>query len=49
MRFPGVRHRQDTEDIVSEVFYKALAAIDRFEWRKQTIAAWLYRIAANAR
>jgi RNA polymerase sigma-70 factor (ECF subfamily) len=37
----------ETEDLVSEVFHKALANIRRFEWRGAPFSAWLYRIAAN--
>jgi RNA polymerase sigma-70 factor, ECF subfamily len=39
--------REDTEDLVSEVFHKALATLRRFEWRGAPFSAWLYRIAAN--
>jgi RNA polymerase sigma-70 factor (ECF subfamily) len=40
--------RAATEDITSEVFEKALAKLDQFEWRGTPFIAWLYRIAANA-
>jgi RNA polymerase sigma-70 factor, ECF subfamily len=36
------------EDITSEVFQQALANLSRFEWRGVPLAAWLYRMAANA-
>ena len=39
--------RDEAEDIVSEVFHKALANLRRFEWRGALFSAWLYRIAAN--
>src|SRR5579883_2350873 len=39
--------REETEDLVSEVFHKALANLTRFEWRGAPFSAWLYRIAAN--
>ncbi|HXJ92786.1 MAG TPA: sigma-70 family RNA polymerase sigma factor [Terriglobia bacterium] len=42
-----VRHRDQAEDLTSEVFHKALAHLGRFEWRGAPFAAWLYRIAAN--
>jgi RNA polymerase sigma-70 factor (ECF subfamily) len=42
-----VRDRAATQDLTSEVFHHALAAIDRYEWRGIPFAVWLYRIAAN--
>jgi RNA polymerase sigma-70 factor, ECF subfamily len=43
-----LRHRDDAEDVTSEVFRDALANIGKFEWRGAPFAAWLYRIASNA-
>jgi RNA polymerase sigma-70 factor, ECF subfamily len=43
-----VRDRDAAEDITSEVFQQALAALPRYEWRGVPIAAWLLRIASNA-
>jgi len=40
--------RAAAEDVTSEVFYKALANLQRYEWRGVSFAAWLLRIAANA-
>jgi RNA polymerase sigma-70 factor (ECF subfamily) len=40
--------RADAEDVTSETFRRALAAIAEFEWRGLPFSAWLYRIAANA-
>ena len=40
--------RAEAEDVTSEVFQRALAHIDRFEWRETPFAAWLLRIASNA-
>ena len=40
--------RAAAEDITSDVFQQALAALPRFEWRGVPLAAWLYQIAANA-
>lgn len=37
----------DAQDIISEVFYKALNKLWQFRWRKIPFSAWLYRIAAN--
>lgn len=35
------------EDIVSEVFFKALKNLWRFQWRNVPFSSWLYRIALN--
>lgn len=43
-----LRNRSDAEDVTAEVFHQALANLRRFEWRGVPIAAWLFRIAANA-
>lgn len=43
-----VRHREEAEDVTSETFQRALASLDRFEWRGAPFCAWLCRIAANA-
>ena len=43
-----VRERVTAEDITSEVFHKALANLQSFEWRGAQFAAWLFRIASNA-
>jgi RNA polymerase sigma-70 factor (ECF subfamily) len=43
-----VRDRAETEDLTSEVFRRALANLNRYEWRGAPFAAWLLRIAANA-
>jgi RNA polymerase sigma-70 factor, ECF subfamily len=42
-----VRDRDIAEDLTSEVFHKALAALPNFDWRGIPFAAWLLRIAAN--
>ncbi|MGH9446730.1 MAG: sigma factor, partial [Terriglobia bacterium] len=42
-----VRNRAEAEDLTSEVFHKALAHLNGFEWRGAPFAAWLFRIAAN--
>ncbi|HYS53062.1 MAG TPA: sigma-70 family RNA polymerase sigma factor [Thermoanaerobaculia bacterium] len=43
-----VRNRQEAQDLTSDVFHRALANLQRFEWRGAPFAAWLYRMAANA-
>lgn len=42
-----VRERQLAEDLTSDVFHKALAALPRFDWRGIPFSAWLIRIASN--
>ncbi|MDE3102797.1 MAG: sigma-70 family RNA polymerase sigma factor [Chloroflexota bacterium] len=42
-----VRNEADAEDVTSEVFFKALRAMPRYEPR-QPFLAWLYRLARNA-
>ena len=42
-----VRNEGDAEDVTSEVFFKALRAMPRYQPR-QPFLAWLYRIARNA-
>lgn len=43
-----VAHRHDREDVVSEIFLKALDYLPRFEYRgKGSFSAWLFRIAHN--
>jgi len=36
-----------TEDLVSEVFKKALAGVDSFRWQDISLSAWLYKISRN--
>jgi|SRR5690242_4122571 len=46
--FTRLRDHQAAEDVASEVFLKAFAALPRFRPSGRPILAWLYRIAANA-
>jgi RNA polymerase sigma-70 factor (ECF subfamily) len=39
--------RESAEDIVSEVFLKAFANLNKYQSRGFTFGAWLYRIATN--
>lgn len=43
-----VNDRDLAEDLTSDVFHRALANLNRFEWRGVAFSAWLLRIAANA-
>ena len=43
-----VRDRDAAEDVTSDVFHKALAALPHYEFRGVPFGAWLIRIAANA-
>jgi len=43
-----VKNREESEDITSEVFHRALIKIKTFEWRDVPFSAWLFRIAANS-
>ena len=42
-----VRNRDEAQDLTADVFHKALANIQQFEWRGVPFAAWLLRIASN--
>jgi RNA polymerase sigma-70 factor (ECF subfamily) len=43
--FNRVRDRTIAEDLTSEVFFKALRAIDRYRPTNKPFGAWLYRVA----
>jgi RNA polymerase sigma-70 factor, ECF subfamily len=43
----SVGNRHDAEDLTTQTFVRMLESIERFEWRKVPISAWLFRIAHN--
>jgi RNA polymerase sigma-70 factor, ECF subfamily len=43
----SVGNRHDAEDLTNQTFVKMIESIDRFEWRKVPLSAWLFRIAHN--
>ena len=43
----SVGNRHDAEDLTNQTFVKMLESIERFEWRKVPLSAWLFRIAHN--
>ena len=40
-------NRYDAEDLTAKTFYKALANLNRYQYRGSPFSAWLYRIAHN--
>ncbi|MGA7670552.1 MAG: sigma-70 family RNA polymerase sigma factor [Nitrolancea sp.] len=42
-----VGNHADAEDVTSQTFQQALAALPDYEWRGVPFGAWLYRIAGN--
>jgi RNA polymerase sigma-70 factor (ECF subfamily) len=40
-------NRHDAEDLTNQTFVRMLESIERFQWRKVPISAWLFRIAHN--
>lgn len=42
-----VHHRQTAEDLLGQVWLKAVENLDRFNEKRGRISSWLYRIARN--
>lgn len=42
-----VRDRDIANEVVSDVFYKAMSKLHLFKWRSIPFSSWLYRIAIN--
>lgn len=38
---------QEAQDITSEVFYKVMKGLRKFEWRNISFSSWVYKIATN--
>lgn len=45
--FYKVKDKNNTEDLVSTTFFKALKGIKKFNYRDNYFSAWLYKIAKN--
>jgi len=45
--FYRTSNRYDAEDLTAKTFYKALANLNRYQYRGVPFSAWLYRIAHN--
>ena len=43
-----VREREAAQDVTADVFQRALANLERYEWRGAPFSAWLFTIAARA-
>ena len=46
--YAQILHRERTEDLVSEIFIKAMTHYDSFDPSKASVRTWLTRIAKNA-
>ena len=41
-------NRENAEDVVSDVFFKALNNIGRFDGKNASVSTWLFKIASNS-
>ena len=46
--FGQILHRERTEDLVSDIFIKAMSAYERYDPSRATVRTWLTNIARNA-
>ncbi len=46
--FYRLLNREQTEDIVSEIFLKLISNLDKFDPRKASFSTWLFTIARNS-
>ncbi len=46
--FYKLLHREDTEDLVSQVFLKIANNLDRYDPQKASVKTWVFRITDNA-
>lgn len=45
--FHRIGNIQEAQDITSDVFYKVMTGIQKFEWRNIPFSSWVYKIATN--
>ena len=45
--FYRLLHKEETEDLVSQVFVKIAEHLDRYDPHKARLSTWIYRIAEN--
>lgn len=42
-----IRNKEDAEDLVSDVFMKVHASLDKFDEKKASVSTWIYTITRN--
>lgn len=45
--FHRIGNIQEAQDITSDVFYKVMKGLQKFEWRNISFSSWVYKIATN--